>query len=268
MSSKIVKVPVVMHMEALECGAASLAMVMAYYKKWVSARTTARRLRVSRDGSKAKNVLRAARSYGFEAAGYSLSVEDLRENAVFPCIIHWNFNHFVVLCGFSRKYAYINDPAKGNVRVSMEEFDKSFTGICLQFVPTEAFQPSGKQRSVLEFAKSRIKGALVPIIFVSLTGFLIAMIGIITQVFQKVFLDRILSRNDPEWLYPFLLLMAGIVVIQIIVEIINEVYLLKIQGKLAIYANSTFLWHVLRLPMEFFSHCQMSRNGSFPEATV
>ena len=122
------RVPVIMQMEALECGAASLAMVMAYYGKWVPLEQARLDCGVSRDGSNAKNMLLAARSYGFEAQGYRCELDSVREEMSYPCIIHWNFNHFVVLDGFKGNYAYLNDPARGEVKVTMEEFDSSFTG--------------------------------------------------------------------------------------------------------------------------------------------
>ena len=139
------RVPVIMQMEALECGAASLAMVMAYYGKWVPLEQVRLDCGVSRDGSNAKNMLVAARNYSFEAQGFRCEPEALRESMELPCIIHWNFNHFVVLDGFQGKYAYLNDPARGEVKVPMEEFDLAFTGICLQIVPGENFQPGGKR---------------------------------------------------------------------------------------------------------------------------
>ena len=146
------RVPVIMQMEALECGAASLAMVMAYYGKWVPLEQVRLDCGVSRDGSNARNVLAAARNYGFEAQGYRCEVDSLRENIAKPCIIHWNFNHFVVLDGFKGNYAYINDPARGEVKVPLEEFDSAFTGICLQITPVPDFQPGGKPKSTLAFA--------------------------------------------------------------------------------------------------------------------
>ena len=153
------KVPVVMQMEALECGAASLTMILAYYGKWVPLEQVRADCGVSRDGSNAKNVLKAARSYGLVAKGYRYEPEDLKKNGKFPCIIHWNFNHFLVLNGFKGNKAYLNDPAKGNYAVSMETFDESFTGICLMFEPGEDFQPGGKPKSMLAFAKKRLIGA-------------------------------------------------------------------------------------------------------------
>ena len=143
-SRGVAKVPIIMQMEALECGAACLAMVMAYYGKWVPLEQVRVDCGVSRDGSNAKNVLRAARSYGFTAKGYRYEPDALKRDGGFPCIIHWNFNHFVVLKGFKKGKALINDPAKGACTVSMEEFDRAFTGICLKFEPNESFVPEGK----------------------------------------------------------------------------------------------------------------------------
>jgi len=251
MGKTCVKVPVVMQMEALECGAACLTMILAYYKKWVPLEKVRADCGVSRDGSSAKNMLLAARSYGMTAKGYRYEVKDIQD-ARFPCIIHWNFNHFVVLCGFKKDRALLNDPARGTVEVSMKEFEESFTGICLRFEPSEGFIPEGKPRSVLSFAKTRLKGTLVPFLFVILTGAVTAIIGIINPAFSRVFLDRILTGQNPGWIRPLLLGMGAVAVVQITVSLISALYMLKIEGKFAIVANSTFMWHVLRLPMEFF----------------
>ncbi|WMJ83970.1 NHLP family bacteriocin export ABC transporter peptidase/permease/ATPase subunit [Oscillospiraceae bacterium LTW-04] len=252
MSKGYVKVPIIMQMEALECGAASLAMILAYHGKWLPLEKVRLDCGVSRDGSNAKNIILAARSYGLTAAGYRFEIEDLH-NIKFPCIIHWNFNHFVVLCGFKKNSALLNDPARGIVEVSMKEFDESFTGICIQFNPTEHFVPEGKPRSMIAFAQKRLKGTLVPILFVMITGMLAAIIGVINPVFSRVFMDRILSGESPDWLFSLLLSMSGVLIIHIIVSLISTFYMLKIQGKFAIVANATFMWHVLRLPMEFFA---------------
>jgi NHLM bacteriocin system ABC transporter peptidase/ATP-binding protein len=248
----IAKVPVVMQMENLECGAACLAMILAFHGKWVPLEQVRSDCGVSRDGSSAKNILLAARAYGLQAAGYRLEIENIRQ-AEFPVIVHWNFNHFVVLNGFKKDRAVLNDPARGTVEVSMKEFDKSFTGIALVFSKTDNFVPGGEPQSVFKFAKSRLKGALIPFLFVVLTGILTAVAGIISPVFSRIFMDRILTGQNPEWLYPFIFAMVGLLLFQLVVSVINTVYMLKIRGKLAIVANTTFFWHVLRLPMEFFS---------------
>ncbi len=247
------KVPVVMQMEALECGAASLTMILAYYGKWVPLEQVRADCGVSRDGSNAKNVLKAARSYGLIAKGYRYEPEDLKKNGTFPCIIHWNFNHFVVLDGFKGNKAYLNDPAKGSYSVHMETFDKSFTGICLMFEPGENFEPGGKPKSVLTFAKKRLRGAGAAIAFVILTTVISSLIGIINPAFSRIFLDRLLTGENPEWFMPFIFAFAGMGIVQLAVQCIQTVYSLKINGKLSVIGNTEYMWKVLRMPMEFFS---------------
>lgn len=249
----VAKVPIVMQMEALECGAASLAMILAYYGKWIPLEQVRLDCGVSRDGSNARNILRAARSYGLTAKGYRYEPEMLRKEGKFPCIIHWNFNHFVVLDGFRGNKAVLSDPAKGTYTVSMKTFDESFTGICLFFEPDENFVPGGKPQSMISYAKKRLKGAGTAIAFVTLTTIITSLFGIITPAFSRVFLDRLLTGENPDWLMPFTLALAGISVIQLAVAWVQAVYSLKINGKLAMVGNTEFMWKVLRMPMEFFS---------------
>lgn len=249
----VAKVPVVMQMEALECGAASLAMICAYYDKWIPLEQIRLDCGVSRDGANAKNILVAARNYGFTAKGYRYEPDDLKKYGKFPCIIHWNFNHFVVLDGFKGKKAVINDPAKGSYTVSMETFDRSFTGICLMFEPNEEFAPSGKRKSVLSFAMSRLRGAKTAVAFVVFTTLISALIGIITPAFSRIFMDRLLTKESPEWFYPFMIALSVMSALQLMIAALETYYSNRINGKLASVGSSTFLWKVLHLPMEFFS---------------
>lgn len=252
MPREYVKVPMIMQMEALECGAAALAMVLAYYGKWVPLEQVRGDCGISRDGSNAKNILLAARAYGLEAGGLRMEVKQL-EGIALPAIIHWNFNHFVVFSGYRKGKAVLNDPARGIVQVSMEEFSRSYTGIALQFKPSESFVKSGRPRSILAFARSRMEGMLLPFIFIVLTGLIMAITGILNPLFSRVFVDRILSGGQTEWLYPLLGGMVAVALIQFSVGIFQNIYLLKIEGKFSISANAEFLWHVLRLPMVFFT---------------
>ncbi len=247
------RVPIIMQMEALECGAASLAMVMAYYGKWVPLEQVRLDCGVSRDGSNARNMLVAARSYGFEAQGFRCELDALREDIALPCIIHWNFNHFVVLDGFRGNYAWINDPARGEVKVPIEEFDNAFTGICLQITPGPDFQPSGKRKSTLAFAKNRLKGAGAAVAFVLLSTVIGYLFGIINPAFSRFFMDRLLTGENRELLLPFLLIMILMGLAQVVVSWIQAVYSLKINGKMAIVGSGEYMWKVLRMPMEFFS---------------
>lgn len=249
----VAKVPVVMQLEALECGAASLCMILAYYDKWIPLEQVREDCGVSRDGSNARNVLKAARFYGLEAKGYRYEPESLKEHGSFPCIIHWNFNHFVVLDGFRGGKAYLNDPAKGAYSVSMETFDESFTGICLQFAPTEAFVPSGKPISMFSFAAKRLAGTGTAIVFTVLTGVIAAVMGFIQPALSRVFLDHLLNGKDPSWAVPFLVILGVFNLIQIIMSALQAIYSLRINGKMAAVGNATYMWKILKLPMHFFS---------------
>lgn len=249
----VAKVPMVIQLEALECGAACLTMILAYYEKWIPLEQVRVGCGISRDGSNAGNILLAARAYGLNAQGYRFEPERLRAEGTFPCIIHWNFNHFVVLCGFKGDKAVLNDPARGSYRVSMENFDQSFTGVCILFEPSEAFEPGGKPKSVLAFAKKRLSGTSAAFAFVMATSLITSLIGIINPVFSRVFLDRLLTGQNPDWFYPFIAVLSGFAVVQLAVQWVQAVYLLKINGKFAIIGNSSFIWHVLHMPMEFFS---------------
>ena len=249
----VAKVPVVMQLEALECGAASLCMILAYYNKWIPLEQVREDCGVSRDGSNARNVLKAARFYGLNAKGYRYEPETLKKDGKFPCIIHWNFNHFVVLDGFKGGKAYLNDPAKGNYSVPMETFDESFTGICLQFEPTDAFVPSGKPKSMLSFAAKRLKGTGTAITFTVLTGMVAALMGFVQPAFSRVFLDHLLTGKDLAWTTPFLIFLGAFNVIQIVMSALQAVYSLRINGKMAAVGNASYMWKVLKMPLKFFS---------------
>ena len=249
----VAKVPVVMQLEALECGAACLTMVLAYYGKWVPLEQVRIDCGVCRDGSNAKNMLKAARSYGLEAKGYRFEPEALRQHGAFPCIIHWNFNHFVVLRGFRGNCAYLNDPARGSLKVSLEEFDRAFTGVCLCFAPSEAFRPGGKQKSILSFVRKRLRGMGVPAAFVLLTTVIGYLFTVLNPAFARFFTDRLLTGENRELMIPFIVLLACVGVLQVLTAAVQAIYSLKINGKIAMIGAGSFFWKVLHLPMAYFS---------------
>ena len=249
----VAKVPVVMQMEALECGAASLCMVLAYYNKWIPLEQARLDCGVSRDGSNAFNVLKAAENYGMEAAGYKLEPEELFEDGLFPCIVHWEFNHFVVCDGIKGDRVYLNDPAKGSYSVTREVFDESFTGIVLMMEPGENFQPGGKPKSVKDFVIKRLRGTGVAFAFVVVTTIITSLMGILNAGFSRVFLDQLLQGRNMDWMIPFFVGLGAITFIEIVTAWIQAVYSLRINGKMDAVGNSTFMWKVLHLPMEFFT---------------
>ena len=249
----VAKVPVVMQMEALECGAASLCMVLAYYGKWIPLEQVRADCGVSRDGSNARNILRAARSYDLKANGYRLEPEELRQEGQFPCIIHWELNHFVVCDGFRGDKVYLNDPARGSYTVSRARFDEAFTGIALMMEPTEDFEPCGKPKSMLGFARQRLQGTAAAVAFVIITTIITSLTGILDAGFSRVFLDQLLFGRNQNWLIPYFVGLGLLTLLQIAAGWIQAVYALRINGKMDAVGSASYMWKVLRLPMEFFS---------------
>ena len=253
MPKRIANVPQVMQMEALECGAACLTMILAYYGRWVPLEQVRADCGVSRDGSKASNVLKAARSYGLAAKGMTYSTKALREKVTFPCILFWNFNHFVVLTGFKGKYAYINDPARGQIKVPMAEFEDSFTGVTLVFEKTDAFEEGGSKPNTLKYARDRLEGLGMPIAFVMLTAAITSLVAVVSTSMSSVFADRILTQENPDWLVPVIGLMLALAIVSGVISILNAMYLMRIQGKIAVVSSSRFMRHLLHLPVGFYA---------------
>lgn len=249
----VANVPIIMQLEVLECGAASLAMVMAYYGKWVALEQLRVDCGVSRNGSNAKNICRAAEKYGFKTKGYAYNIQKLKERGKFPAIIHWGGGHFVVLDGIRGNKAIINDPAKGLVKVDLKIFDQMFTGIYIEVLPDETFQPGGKKKSIFAFAKKRLKGAVALITFFAVTTIVFYLFTIINPAISQVFVDYLLGGKNPDWLLPFIFILAGIGLLQVTMNIVQSLYQYKIRGKLDLIGSTTYMWKILRLPIEFFS---------------
>jgi NHLM bacteriocin system ABC transporter peptidase/ATP-binding protein len=251
--AKYVKVPVVLQMETFECGAASLEMILAYYHRWIPLDRLREECDVTQDGANARNIVQAARKYGLNARGYSLSVEQLRDVAP-PCIIHWEFNHFVVLCGFDGDRAVINDPAKGSRTVPADEFDRAFTGICLTFEKTDEFEPGGRKPGIAGFLRGKWSFIKKPILFLLITGIVSAAVMSILPRFRQLFLDSILTeRSGSSLLPPTIGAMIALAAILLAVSVTESFYKTSAQARLAACSSCGFFWHVLHLPMRFFA---------------
>ena len=245
------KVPMVMQMEAVECGAASLAMILAYYGKWLPLEQVREACSVSRDGSSMKNILLAAKTYGLEPSAYKVSAEDL--SGMEPAIIHWNFEHFVVFKGMRKGKAYLNDPGIGPVEIPMDGFRRSFTGVAMTFELTDHFQPSGHPTSIFSYIKHNLSGANEAFWLTFIFTLLLAVVTLTLPLLTRVFFDEILSGRNAQWATIFFCLMAALALFNFIVTLWQQRYSKRIAGQLALRGNINYLRHLLRLPMNFFA---------------
>lgn len=246
------KVPTTLQMEAVECGAASLKMILDYFGKHIPLEEVRAACGVSRDGSKASNILKAARNYGLEAKGFKKEPENLKEMSL-PLIVHWNFSHFLVLEGFRKGKVFLNDPASGRRTVTEEEFNQSFTGIVLTLTLTPQFQKEGNQQSLTLSLKKRLKGSEIALIYVILLGLALVIPGLVIPVFSEIFVDDILLGGRNSWITPLLLGMGVTAILRGILTWLQQFYLLRLETKIALTTSGQFLWHILRLPAEFFA---------------
>ena len=247
------KVPMVMQMEALECGAASLSMVLAYYGKWLPLPRVRTELGVSRDGVSAMSIIRGARTFGMQGKGFRYGVDSLKTKITLPCILFWDNCHFVVLTGFCKKGARINDPASGAIVVPMDKFEKQYSGIALEIVPGEHFEPSGHATSIWPFVKKRLKGTGGALAFLSLAGIASAVFGIAQPALSSSFVDKILTGANTAWLGPLLGLLIALAALQFLLTAATASYQNAVQARFVVSANCDYLMHVLKLPMQFFS---------------
>jgi NHLM bacteriocin system ABC transporter peptidase/ATP-binding protein len=250
--ANVKRTPTILQMEAAECGAASLAMVLAYHGVWVPLEQLRVECGVSRDGSKASNIVRAAQRFGLSARGFRQEPSTLHL-ATMPCIIHWNFNHFVVLEGIKGTFAYINDPAFGRRRIGMEELDRSFTGVVLAMEPADDFVPIGAKPKGLRLLLRELRGSKAAVGLLVLLSFLMVIPGIVSASFSKIFIDDILIQHLTGWLRPLLVGMVVTALVRTVLTILRQSLLLRLQTKLSVVMISRFLWRVMALPIEFFT---------------
>jgi NHLM bacteriocin system ABC transporter peptidase/ATP-binding protein len=239
-------------MEAVECGAASLAMILAHHGRHVPLEELRVACGVSRDGSNAANLMAAARQYGLTARAFKREPEALAR-ATLPAIVFWNFNHFVVLDGIEPNGFHINDPAVGPRRVSYAEFDEAFTGVVMEFTPGPEFERGGTRPSLLAALALRLKGSENAVLFALLVGVTLVIPGLIVPMFAKMYIDQTLVRGLTNWVRPLLLAMVATAVVRAGLVWLQQYFLLRFETRLSVTTSSRFLWHLLRLPVEFYS---------------
>lgn len=247
-----VKTPTLLQMEAVECGAAALGIILAYYHKIVPLAELRQNCGVSRDGSKASNIVKAARNYGMQAKGFKKQLTQLQELRP-PYIVFWNFNHFLVVEGFKKDWVYLNDPGSGPRRVSLKEFDEAYTGVVLMMEPGPGFQRGGRKPSLIASLLDRLQGSWGAILYCFLAGFFLVIPGLVLPVFNQIFVDNVLVENRTDWLRPLILGMTITVIIQVLLTLLQRRFLRKLNIKLSVKMSGQFIDHILRLPVGFYA---------------
>jgi len=247
-----VKVPTVLQMESVECGAAALSIILGYFGKFVPLEKLRIACGVSRDGLKATNIIKAAREFGLESKGYAKSLEKLMQIQT-PAIIFWNFNHFLVLEGFTKNKVFLSDPAQGRYQVSHQEFDEAYTGVVLTFNPSATFEKGNEKRGLLASLGSRIANSKLSIGYIILVSLFLVIPGLVIPSFIQIFIDKYLINGYSGFVMPLLLIMGVTLIINAVLVYLQQYYLLKLETKLALTTSSKFLWHVFHLPIAFFT---------------
>ncbi len=257
-----VRTPTILQMEAVECGAAALAMVLAHFGRIVPLEELRIECGVSRDGSKANNVLKAARKYGLTAKGFKHDQVEKLYGISLPAILHWNFNHFLVLEGFAGGKVCLNDPATGPRVVTLEELDGSFSGVVLTFEPSAAFQKGGSSRSMLAALRRRLGGNEAALAFVVWCGLFLVVPGLVVPTFARFFVDEYLVGQRENLIRPLLVWMGTFAVLRMALTALQEYFLLRLETKLALTTSASFFSHILRLPVAYFAQRFAGEVGS------
>jgi len=246
------RTPTVLQMTGVECGVACLSMILGYYGSHISIDALRVAAGVTRDGSKASNLLKAARHFGLSAKGFRKEPDGLCDLPV-PSIIHWNFNHYVVFEGIKRGFAYINDPASGPRRLPIEEFSDYYTGVVLAFERAAAFQPQGHRTGLFEMLSRRLSSSYAAFCFVMIASLALVIPGIAIAGFSKIFVDNILVDQRESWLIPLILGIVTAALLRGALTYLQQFYLLRLEAKLALAMASRFLWRLIQLPASFFA---------------
>ena len=246
------EVPTVLQMERAECGAACLAMLLAHYGRWMPLEDLRVRCGVSRNGTNALNVIRAARELGMVGRGVRATIDRIL-TLRFPLIAYWNFNHFVVLEGIRGNRVYLNDPAGGPRTLTRAEFEANYSEVCLLFEPGPEFRTGGSRPSALGGLFSRLGHARAPLLYVVLATLLLIVPGLALPTLLKVFVDNVLIPRSDTLIGPLLIGIALVGCLQAGLTWLQLVCLARMEIKLAVVATTRFFLHLFTLPMAFFS---------------
>nr|WP_042404333.1 NHLP family bacteriocin export ABC transporter peptidase/permease/ATPase subunit [Streptacidiphilus carbonis] len=242
-----------LQMEAVECGAAALAMVLGHHGRHVPLEELRIACGVSRDGSRASNVLKAARSYGLTAKGMQMEPAALATEVQAPAVLFWEFNHFVVYEGMGRRGVHLNDPARGRRFVGFEDFDSSFTGVVLTFEPGERFRTGGRRPGPMSALPARLRGTRGTTLAVLIASFLLVCVGAAVPALSRTYIDSFLIGGQSSLLPVLFASMAVMLLLTAVLTGLQQANLLRGRMISSTLSSARFLRHLLRLPVTFFS---------------
>ena len=247
-----IRTPILLQMHATECGAACLGSVLAWYGRWVPLTELREKCEVSRDGSSAASILRAARHYGLECRGLSINAELLKQLQM-PAVLFWQFNHFVVLEGFDDNHFYLNDPASGRRKLTADEFSKGYSRIALKFERGDSFEPGGRRPGIWQQARARLDGSWGAITGAFSCDLMLALLALLVPASVSVFVDHVLVNREP-WGVAAAGLLAGGGILVYLLSLLKHRFLKRLSIKISVAGYSRGFSRLLRLPVEFFNH--------------
>jgi NHLM bacteriocin system ABC transporter peptidase/ATP-binding protein len=249
---RLVRTPTIMQIEPIECGAAALAIVLAYHGRHEPLDQLRVRCGVGRDGAKVSNMLRAARDLGMDADAWSTRASELPKLQA-PFMVFWNFNHFVVVEGFANGLVYMNDPASGRRSIPVDDFNDAFAGVVLTFTPNPEFRRGGARNGLLGAMLTRMASDRPALAFAAVAGLFMVIPGMVIPVFTRMFVDRILVDSQFSWFLPILFGLLLAALLEAGLAWLQGTHLLRLQNKLALAATGRFFWHILHLPVTYFA---------------
>ncbi len=246
------RTPTVIQMEAVECGAAALAIVLGHYGSFIPLEELRIKCGVTRDGSNALNIIKAAKNYGLQGRGVKCEVEDLKKQSL-PLIVFWGFNHFLVVENFGKKYVYINDPASGPRRVTYAEFDENFTGVALIFETTAEFKKTKGPRKLWTLLYERLYDVKGPLLYLVLCGIGLLFPGLFLPAVNQVFFDHVFQGGYLNWIYPIFVIIFVLAAVSFLFTWLQTKFLNRLYLRLSATFSMAFFWHLLHLPLQFYA---------------
>lgn len=247
------RVPVLQQISMVECGAACLAMLLSYYGHKTTISEIREQCGVGRDGLTALSIVKSARNYGMNVRAVSLQENDFRYISL-PAIVHWEFNHFVVVERWTPRFVDIVDPASGCKRLTARQFDEGFTGIVIMMEPGMQFLRSNKisQLSLGTYVRQYISQAPAALFQVLGASLLLQLLGLMFPLLSEVAIDQLIPLKMLGALQLFGIGMVVLVLAQVVTRLLRSLILLYVQSRVDIRLMSHFLEHLLSLPQRFF----------------